>query len=1284
MLDTLRTRSGRFAVVSLLVLAAVIYLVSDGAIIGRDDPDGSTLITAIREKISGHRDFRYKDRRGSKGSAKPAKGKNSSAAAASANDIRSTSKLHGTTFDESGKPLAGVKVTIRYAGGVEAIKTVTSDDKGQFAIDSLQADTYDVLANHDKFVPLIRPSYTIKPHQQDVQLDFHMPLGADINGLIVNEEGQPLTNVRVAARKKQTDESKITGQVIMDDTTYHTQITDTGGTFTLSGIAQGDNVFEFELPGYASERQVVEVTPEKAAEQMKITLKRTGVILGTVVNENGRPVSTATVSLTRYKPLRSESVVLDKAKMTVKTDAAGQFKFEKLYNEGYYDLIVEEAQYAPGIFPLVPVNSDRVTCQIGLGGNIIGKTQLIDRPTTAISVLVSATAVINGTTMTQEAKSDGSGNFKFSKLPYGSYTLEVNDGKYISDSNPTVACERDKPAQEATLELYETARVTGRVMDSESEAPIAYAQVTLQASYGMNESRKKTFTAAADGHGMFDFSKLPSGIHVAQAECRGYLKGQTAKSQQSFVLVPGERKADLNLFLDHGGSVEGFVLNSDGRSVGDAEVQLYAATQFDGPVNHTEWKGKTDGTGYFKIWGIEVGERVQLYASAAKDGYTKARSDMIELSPKMMNQAIQITLPRGGEITGIVTDQNKMPIPGAEIEFNSSAFPGDPSPSKIVVHTQPNGTYRVENCPAGGSSVKVSMAGFVGESRGVTIRNDQVSDNINFELENGQVIAGVVEDLEGYPIAGAKVTANGIKGAAGSETDTTDKNGKFQLNNLGEGEFKLTATFQMDTPEGKQSYHFTNPSVHSGNVSTSIDCDLGNTTSGKVKGEKARGVPNFTVKLNSINDTKPSQEFVFNLSRGLKDAAGYFRMSKLPRGLYKLTVTADGYEPYVEDDVAIGPHRRTVLPDIRLNPAGGVVGRVFSSTSDRPVNNAKVRLESVDNLPTESSTVVSGSTNMRGEFRVATVPEGLYKVSVDHPSYIGMKMEMIHVTEKRERDLGKLYLEPGGAVRGTIVNNLGDPMPNMRVTVKGVTPSKQTTTDAAGNYLIQGVQFGRWPVVVQGKMSGKPMYVFQTSDIERDATERLDFMLEQTANLDGRLLASGETTVKSASVQIHPFDENNVVLQNIHYDSRVRSNKFDIDKVPPGQYFLWATGRTASDSIDAWKSIFLERGHNSTNVRISSSKVSGKVTSENGEPASNVAVQLLPIFNSPQLTRNLYDNLIKPTVTNKDGSFSFENVQPGTYQVLNQNAAGTGWYAQPLFRIGDGEQLKALNVLLND
>lgn len=1281
MLQNLRTRSGKLLVVFLVLCGFALFF---GLAMEPDNQEaGQTRISQLVGRMTGRKPA-YGAKARERHQKQAAKEAAAAAAAAHSADYSTSATVLGITYDETGKPLPGVKITIRRAGGVEPIKTSESDKDGRFAADSLPADTYDILAMHDKFVPLIRPSFTIKPGETQVPIDFHMPLGATINGLVVNEEGQPLTDVRVAARRQKADESKQDGKVLMDDSTYHTQVTDAAGTFTLTGISQGNNVFEIVAAGYAMERMTVDITPEKAAEQMKVTLKKTGVIAGTVVDESNRPVSTATVSLTRYKPLRADAQPIDKGKITVTTGADGKFKFEKLFNEGYYDLLVEEPQFAPGIFPLVAVNSDRVTCPVGIGGEISGTTKLIDRESTEVSVLVQAISVIKGTTYTQEATSDGAGKFKFKKLPYGAYSLKVDDGKYLSEPKDGVACEREKPARDVLLELFQTAKVSGRVSDNVRDSPVAGAKVTLQATYGLDQSRRKTFTLEADGHGMFEFDKLPAGIHVAQAEARGYLKGQTEKSQQSFVLEPGERKGDVNLYLDHGASVEGFVLDPDGRSLQDVDIQLFAASQFDGRVDPAKLKGKTDSTGYFKIWGIEVGERVQLYASASRSGYTKTMSDLIELSPEMMNQQVQINMSRGGTITGIVTDRNKMPIPGAEVRLDSQAFPGDPTPSNVIVHSAANGTYRVDNAPPGGAAITVSRAGFVKQGRGVTVRDAKTADNINFELENGNMIAGVVEDLEGNPIAGAKVQAAGINGAAGSEEDTTDKKGKFELNNLGKGEFRLTATFKLTTPEGEQNYQFSNPKVPSGTAGASIDCDLGNTTSGRVEGEKHKGVQNFTVTLNSKGDTKPAQDFVFNLGRGQKDSGGYFRMSKIPRGLYKLSVSAEGYEPYVEDDVAIGPHRRTVLPSIRLNPAGGIIGRVFSNTTDRPVNNAAVKLVSVGDLPGQAPKTVAGATNMRGEFRLATVPEGLYRVTIDHPSYIGTKLDMIHVTEKKERDLGKLFLEPGGTIRGTIKNHLGDPVPSMTVTVKGVTPAKQATTDAAGNYIIQGIQFGRWPVVVQGNMSGKPIYTFQTSDVQRDESERLDFLLETTSDLKGTLMASAEAAMNSAAVSIHPFDENNVVLENVHYNTHTSTNEFAINEVPPGQYFMWVAGQTQQGACSAWKNLFLQRGTNRTSVEISSTQVQGTITNAQGQPMPNVNVQALPLFGAPNLTQSLYNKLIRPAITDANGNFCFNNLQPGAWQLLNQVPASGGWYAQPTFSLGSNQRISGLNLLTND
>lgn len=1271
-MDFLRSKSGRI-ILALLVLIAFIAMAGKSQDYTSASENGSKTSFFKRwergsERLTGI----FQSGKSKSGSKSGEGGGKSAAAKTEAAAAQTSTTLTGTIFNENNAILAGAVITVRKAGTYDVVKTGNSNDKGIYSIDSLQPDTYDILAAHPKFVSLIRPNFTILPQNEKVLFDFILPLGATINGVVLNEENQPIEGARIASRKNKSEPISSDGKILTDDSTYNTQVTDTRGTFTLEGIAMGSNVFEVAAPGYTMERMIVDMTPEKAAEQFKVTLKRNGILLGKIIDENGDPVSTASVSLTRYKPLKGKEVALDKAKNTVITNADGNFKFEKLFNEGYYDVMVEEGRFAPGIYPQVLTNSQNIVWTLQTGGSMSGTTVLIDRETQPVSVNVRAEAVIKGTTFTLESKSDGNGFFEFEKVPYAAYKLYVSDGKYVSEPRDPVNCEKDKPIADLKLELYEAAILKGKVVDSSTQKSVAYAKVNLKSTYGPLNNKSKDFSTFANAHGEFYFYKLPSGLQVAGAEAKGYLKGNTGKTQQSFFLVPGETKSDLTLLLDHGGSVEGFVVDAEGRSVQGSEVQLYLANAFDGGIDISQLKGTTDGTGYFKIWGIEVGERVQLFASARKEGFTKTRSDMIELTDKTMDVSTQIRLSKGGVITGIVTDQENLPISGAEITFSTHAFPGDPSPGSIVVHTQSNGTYQIRNAPPGGGSVSVSAASFVAQGRGVSIRDGEPTANVNFQLQKGQFIKGRVIDLQNKPIAGAKVRANGVSGAQGSEEAVTDKHGKYELKNLGKGSFNLTATFKIKTPDGDQNYTFVKTKVPVNTISADIECDIWNSASGKVMASVGGSIKNFHISLRSKSGGDFGQDFTFNLDKGFTN--GFYRFVNIPRGIYDINVRADGYEPHTEEKVAIGPHTRTQLFEIRLKPAGGVVGSVFSATTDRPVHNASVRLVEVD-----SKKSVSGSTDLRGNFRIASVPEGLYKVAISHPAYTGTELDYIQVTEKRERDLGKLYLDAGGAIRGTIVNERGDPLPNINISISGVTPAKSTTTDGAGNYMVQGVQFGRWPMVIKGRVNSRQVYTYRSVDVMKDETKKLDITLETSADLNGMLVASAENPINSANIKIHPYDENRVALDSISYGAEAQNNSFDIKQVPPGQYFLWVSGYGRISSFTAWKELFLNRGHNQTTIEAPSAKIGGTITA-NGAGVPGVGVQLYPMMGDIRLKRGLYNQLIRAGVTNENGQFVFDMLQAGNYQIIQEGASGI-WNAQSPFGIGNGQQNMGFNLV---
>lgn len=1201
------------------------------------------------------------------------------AAASSAVDVTLSCSLTGRITDEDKVPLKDAKITVRSLVGTFN-QTYTSNDKGEFEGGSIPPGTYDLLAAHPQYVTLIRPNYTLKVQQVSAHVDFRLPLGATLKGKIVDEEDKPIERVRIGAHRRKR-EQLADGSTYMDNATYKTDASNKAGEFTIPGMSVGENIFEFKKPGYDLEIKTVKIEAAKAAEPLKIVLKKSGELAGLVVDEENTPIGTTTVFLSRYKPIGAPAEALPKEKFTVTTDAFGKFKFKKLFTEGFYDLRIDSDQFAPGIFPLVTVGSEHLVCKLERGGIIEGHAQFIDRPTTPAAVLVSAETVIKGTTFTRELQADGAGAFRFQNLPFGSYKLYVNMSDMVNEPKDGVPCTKDKPTRDVMLDIYEASRARGSVVDAENDAPVAGATISVTSTYGQGQARSKTFSLKSDSHGQFDFYRLPAGLHSVQASATGYLKSGKGGSVQRFTLEPGQKKTDVALRLDHGGVVDGFVMSPQGRPMPDCEVQLYPAVG--NPAIAANWKAKTDGQGYFKIWGIEIGDRLQLFASARRQGYAKARGPLIELTTPKPNVTTQITLNNGATVSGKVTDLNELPVPGAEIKFSSLAFPNDPSSSLIQVHTQPDGSYVLRNCAAGGAAITVSRSGYVQESKSIAVVEAAPKSDVNFKLQGGVRISGTVTDLEGRPVPGAKVAAAPIEGAKGTDSAITDRDGKYTLTNLGAGHFNLNATFKIKTADGEQNYTFLLPRVPAGVNSADFDCDVANSITGFVEGEESRGLNTFTIALHSRADTKPAQDFTFKVDRPFSTARGLFRVLNTPRGVYSLSVSSEGYEPYTTNDLYVGPRQHTNIPKIKMKAAGGVIGTVISSSTDRPVNDVTVTLVDTSVAAGDARTrTFSAKTDYAGQFRVSSVPAGHYVVEASHPNYVSQRIDGVGVLTKRATDLGELFMEAGGTIYGSVQDEFGTPVTGVAIKASGATPAKQTVTDAAGNYVLQGVKQGNWPIVAQGTLNARKVYAFRTVGVQPDESETADFKLETNADLDG-IVNVADGVVRSGNVRIHAFDEHANVLEDVYYESPLQAQKFGIHQVPPGQYFLWAAGMSAVTPYSLWQNLFLSRGKNALSLLISAGAVKGKVATPKGVAVPGVALQLLPITSSFRLPQALYNSIVRTTASNSNGDYVFQHLQPGAYQLLYQSPIGAyagQWIALLPVSLGQGQLFDGLNI----
>lgn len=1199
--------------------------------------------------------------------------------APSAKDPELSCSLSGLACNEETTPIKDVKITVRSGSGV--VQEVTTNDAGHFQVYGLQPATYDILAAHPTYATLIRPNFTVRLHEDSPELKFVMPLGNPLKGKVVDEEDKPIKDAQILSHKRKRAQLA-DGETYLDDTLYKTQRSQADGTFLLTGIAAGENILEVSGRGYELSIKPVNVIPEKINDEIKVVLKKTGKIGGIVVDDRQYPVGTATVCLTRYKPFGAAAQVLAKEQFTTITDERGRFSFSKLHNEGFYDLSIEHEAFAPGIFPLITVGTEQLTCVLDQGGGIEGRVEYVDRPTTPAVVLVAAEVIIKGTTFTKEVQSDGKGEFKFARLPFGSYRLYSDSSEIQSEPKTDIPCVKGKPTKDVLLEVYQMSRVKGRVSDAENDTPIEGATVTVQSTYGYKTARSKAFELHSDSHGQFEFGRLPGGMHTVKAIADGFLKNGKGQASQSFRLEPGESKSDVALRLDHGGSIEGFVLDPNGRAVAGCKIQLFQAGPGPNPEAVKALAGASDNSGYFKIRGIEVGDRAMMYASASKPGFAKSKSPLCTLTAKKPECSTQINLLYGATVSGRVTDTQSMPIARAEVKLTSGNFPGDPTPSEVKVYTGPDGSYEVPHCPVGGTGVVASRSGFVEQRRDLTLVDAKRTDNVDFKLQSGIRIAGRVASLDGDPIANAKVTARPVEGA-GTDQAVTDKNGYFSLTNLGKGTFRVEASFPLKTADGDQNYVFVLPKVASGTDSAFIDCDVGNSASGLVTGEGEKALNTFSISLRSRTDTRPSQDFTFNLDRGYNNSRGLVRILSMPRGVYSLTVSSEGYEPYRLENLQIGPHQRTTLPHLNLQPAGGITGSLESATSGKPLNDVIIRLLDKNKSDSEArASAIVGRSDFAGNFRVSCVPAGIYSVEFEHPSYLPLRLDDVSVSRKRNSDLGKVTLDAGGVVQGIVSDAFGNPVPGVSISISDSIPVKQAATDLSGNYLIQGVRPGQWAVVANGTVNSRRVYTFTTIHVQPDEPQQADFVFETSADLDGTILTQ-DSSLQSASVRIHPFDEHANVIEDIFYDATMTTPYFSINAVPPGQYFLWSKGFASSTPYSLWQNTFLNRGRNTVSLNVGSSQITGRIVKPDGVPAAGCGLQLMPLFDNLRIPKSLYNSLIRPAFADSQGVFRFNNLNRGAYQLIYLDPAGglsTQWIAMPPVSVQDGQILPNYNI----
>jgi hypothetical protein len=160
-----------------------------------------------------------------------------------------------------------------------------------------------------------------------------------------------------------------------------------------------------------------------------------------------------------------------------------------------------------------------------------------------------------------------------------------------------------------------------------------------------------------------------------------------------------------------------------------------------------------------------------------------------------------------------------------------------------------------------------------------------------------------------------------------------------------------------------------------------------------------------------------------------------------------------------------------------LAAAGGTIrGRVVAAATQQPLHRVRVTLRASD--PNAPATV----TDTRGLFQLRNVPPGNYTLTAARAGYL-----TIQYGQRRPRESGRsfdikagevlegidLAMYKGGVISGRVIDETGEPTPNVRVEAVEMrymrgrrvpVAAKITTTNDAGEYRLSGLDPGQYQV----------------------------------------------------------------------------------------------------------------------------------------------------------------------------------------------------------------------------
>ncbi len=866
-----------------------------------------------------------------------------------------SARVLGRVVDGEGRAIAGALVLpgagrrVRYGLPPGLKRVARSGEDGRFelalALDEGETASLEVLTRGWAARTVELPA---ADRDRAEAVEVRLPAGVAAAFSVTDVEGKPLSGVTVAIVEGVPEQGRSPQTLVAQGDFTWLYRTDHDGQ-AEARLRPGIHHLGFHAEGFAP-FGVARYDARAGAGRQRIVLRPGAEIEGRVVTTSGRPAGTVVVQA------QGESF-----EARARTSAGGRFRLEELPAGTY----VVTASVSEGLAPApitVEAPARGVTIRFDDGLELSGV--VVDRSTRLPVATANVSAEFAGTNNTRSGArpttTDDGGRFTLRGLRAGRIVLRVAAEGFLESASEELEIESSEPSPEVEIELDPGLTLSGTVTGDRGE-PLADVAVKIKKPHA-----RRDVTGAS---GEYLLHGLPPGTVEVAFVSEDFL----ARSEAVELAAPGGR---LDVELERGQILPGVVRDLEGAAVEHARIRGWRRGL------GSKWS-QSDDQGSFELRGLAPGEW-QLRVS--KNGFVEQQ--LTRLVPSR-SAALEVILQPAatGTVTGTVRGADRTELATLTVQVRSRS-------QSARAEVEEDGSYRVEEAPAGDVTVRLSVA--AAESERSLTRRTVVPDGgrarVDFDLEDAPRIRGRVVRGED-PVLAARVQFERI-GGDDRATTRTGAGGWFEV--------EIEAgSYQVSVSTSDDSRHHERMEI-TGTSILEIDVSPAGLEGRVVDAMTGEGLAGAAIELRPV--VRREEDRSYSLPEVTADSRGRFTMVGAPIGRFMLSAHAAEFAPQLVEVELEGGVERFV--EIVLEPAAGLDVVLFDARSGTILHGTVVV-----RVPSDA-VIWDGAAPRSGDGVRLPLAAGDYKVSVSAGGYASQTVP----ARVPAREPLRVGLTPGGTV----------------------------------------------------------------------------------------------------------------------------------------------------------------------------------------------------------------------------------------------------------------------------